>query len=95
MLLDGSAGNGAEPPSQMHSSLLREATVKVNEVLLCAGAVALLALRLRATRRKRQLDRAYAEALSQVARRGKWAVRKAFVVAVLIAAARIWLGAHA
>ena len=94
MLLDGSPAP-AQAISASASPLLLEVNVAVNEVLLCAGVVALLLLRQRVARHRRQLDRAYAQALAQAARHAKWAACKAVAVAVLVIAAWTWLGAHA
>lgn len=79
----------------MHPSLLREVNVTVDGVLLCAGVAVLFVLRLRASHRKRQLDRAYAQALSELASRAKWSLFKALVIAVLIAVVLLWIKSHA
>jgi len=67
----------------------------VDGVLLCAGVAVLFVLRLRASHRRRQLDRAYAQALSELAGRAKWAGFKALVIVVLIAMVLLWVKAHA
>ena len=79
----------------MYSSLLREVNVTVAGVLVCIGVVVLLALKLGANRRKRELDRAYAQALSDLAKRAKWSGFKALVIVALIAVVLLWTKAHA
>lgn len=94
MLLDGPPAT-AQAISASASPLLMEVNVAMNEVLLCIGAAALLLLRLRVAHSRRQLDRAYAQALSQNVRRARWAACKVLAVAVLVIAVRVWLGTHA
>ena len=79
----------------MHSSLLREVNVTVDGVLVCVGVLVLLALKLSANRRKRELDRAYAQAMSDLAKRAKWSGFKALVIVALIAVILLWVTAHA
>ena len=64
-------------------------------VLGFIGVVVLLVLKLGANRRKRELDRAYAQALSDLAKRARWSGLKALVIVALIAVVLLWIKAHA
>ena len=64
-------------------------------VLVFIGVVVLLVLKLSASRRKCELDRAYAQALSDLAKRAKWSSFKALVIVALIAVVLLWVTAHA
>jgi hypothetical protein len=67
---------------------------QMDGVLVFAGVAVLLTLRLRTAHRRRQLDRAYAEALSRAARQAKLSTFKVVLAVVLIAAIWLWLRAH-
>jgi Na+/H+ antiporter NhaC len=79
----------------VHSSLLREVNVTVAGVLVFIGVVVLFVLKLSASRRKRELDRAYAQALSDLAKRAKWSGFRFLVIVALIAVVLLWIKAHA
>jgi hypothetical protein len=66
----------------------------VDGVLVCAGIAVLLTLRLRTAHHRRQLDRAYAQALTRAARQAKWSAFKVLLVVALIAVIWVWLRAH-
>ena len=67
----------------------------MDAVLAVVGVVVVLVLRMRALSRKHQLDRAYARALSDLAKHAKWSAFKALVAAALIIVVLLSLGAHA
>ena len=67
----------------------------MDAVLAVVGVMVVLVLRMRAQHRKHQLDRAYARALSDLAKRAKWSAFKVLVATALIAAVLLSLGAHA
>jgi ABC-type transport system involved in cytochrome c biogenesis permease subunit len=79
----------------VHSPLLREVNVTMAGVLMGIGIVALFVLKRRASVRKHTLDRAYAQAMSDLAKRAKWSGFKALVIAVLIAVILLRVTAHA
>jgi hypothetical protein len=85
--------NGIRAVEEPHTSLLREVNVTMDGVLLCAGIAVLIMLRLRAHHHQRQLDRAYARARSELARRAKWSAFKIAVVAIVLVL--LWVKSHA